>query len=210
MNGAPLTNYDMYHPSLFQIQEVWDKAQQGKKPAGAIVPETVKRLDAILSNSADSCVTSSDASREKPTLLRFLYFSDANVKGVLAHNLRAEVYAKCGKVIGDQSGPNMIEVVNAVYDEYARHINERATPWPELQNYMKSEIDRLNRIALDILVPRVLENIFLHARYLEAINKPNTPSERPTFTTFKDTTVQNTRLFTNSDDVRIPGTFMGA
>jgi len=108
------------------------------------------------------------------------FFSDENI-AVLQTRLRQAVKANLGLVISRQSDQEMVQVMRAMY---SMHGNPRPSD-------VRQEVNRLNGIVLDYVVPHVTTNVRAHMGYLRDISRPYRLLDRPSYASLKgEQTVQ--------------------
>lgn len=100
-----------------------------------------------------------------------LYFSDNNMKRLQKMLKKAVLKKSCGKYIlaVDQDRASMLIVMKAVYLEHAKF----------LPNQIVRQVKNLNNKVIQELLPGVLSNIKQYFGYLEDINTPIKPIDRP-------------------------------
>lgn len=104
------------------------------------------------------------------TPLTRLFFSDTNIRNI-QNLIRLNVYKQNKYVIDDQSNNELMTVMRSIFIEYSAHpplINENM---PEnelkllLEKYTK-EVDRLNQIIVQEIVPKIVSQIQQYLDYL--------------------------------------------
>ena len=104
------------------------------------------------------------------TPLTRLFFSDTNIRNI-QNLIRLNVYKQNKYVIDDQSNNELMTVMRSIFIEYSAHpplINENM---PEnelkllLEKYTK-EVDRLNQIIVQEIVPKIVSQIQQYVDYL--------------------------------------------
>lgn len=103
-----------------------------------------------------------------------LFFSDRNIEKLQSH-MRIIIKEKIGVIIDRQSDQELVQVMRAMY-------SMRGNPRPD--NVIE-EVDRLNGIVLEWVIPHLTVNIRAHYGYLRDISKPYRLLERPQYASIK-------------------------
>lgn len=117
------------------------------------------------------------------TPLTFLYFSDKNVDS-LQKLLRLRVYNETGYVIDNQSINELMTIMRGVFLEHAAHP-------PLIHKDMKKEVleallvkyteevDRLNRLVIEFIIPKLISQIKQYLGYLQDVSAQPIPLPQP-------------------------------
>lgn len=117
------------------------------------------------------------------TPLTFLFFSDKNFENI-QNILKHEVYKKTGYTIDKQSLTELIIVMRSIFLEYSLHpkLIDEDTPTEIRLNLYKeytNEVKRLNKIAVDEILPKIISQIQQYVGYLQDVNKAPYHMETP-------------------------------
>lgn len=108
------------------------------------------------------------------------FFSHRNIEH-LQTMMRRAIKQKLDVVIDRQSDQELVQVMRAMY-------SMRGNPRPD---DVGAEVDRLNAIVLEWVIPHLVVNIRAHYGYLRDIANPYRLLERPTYASLKgEQTVQ--------------------
>jgi len=108
------------------------------------------------------------------------FFSDRNIE-YLQTMMRRAIKQKLDVVIDRQSDQELVQVMRAMY-------SMRGNPRPD---DIGQEVDRLNTIVLEWVIPHLVVNIRAHYGYLRDISNPYRLLERPKYASLKgEQTVQ--------------------
>jgi len=107
------------------------------------------------------------------TLLSDLFFSNININNV-QKLIKYEVYNITELYIDKQPENDLLDIMKSVYLQYKEHpkIPKNDDEKNELKEDYKKEIDKLNKIVVDISVPIILSYIKQHLAYLRDIQTP--------------------------------------
>ena len=105
-----------------------------------------------------------------PTPLNQTYFSPANVQ-ILQNKIRREVYdrSKGDFLIDEQSVDELLTVMRAMYLQYGK--NQPCN--------IREQIEELNKIVADWIVPRIVSECSMHKTYLHDIQHMPVPLSQP-------------------------------
>lgn len=104
------------------------------------------------------------------TPLTFLFFSDKNIKNI-QNLIKLNVYKQIKYTIDDQSNNELMIIMRSIFIEYSLHPpliteemndNERQLLFKKYTN----EVDRLNKIVLQEILPKVVSQIQQYVDYL--------------------------------------------
>lgn len=110
------------------------------------------------------------------TLLNRLYFSDKNIKQI-QNTIRYLVYKFMGQKIDEQSKTDLLIIMRSIYLEYLNQPPE----YLETMDYKtkkivlqqtKDEINRLNNIVVNEVVPKIISELQQYLDYLRDASKP--------------------------------------
>lgn len=111
---------------------------------------------------------------EQPNLLNTVFFSKGNMD-IVQYRLKKFVYWETWKqsgthyVIKPQDETKLIVVMKYVYENYAKH----------LPCNIKEQVDELDELVIKEAGPGTVTEVLSHIGYLEHINNPITPVDRP-------------------------------
>lgn len=186
----PIDRDHMSHPSVFQSQENWDKAQSRGTPN----PDTLQRIAAYLRSRAPSCDDPNMPGQEIPTVLSVAFMSPEN-REILQQAIRRGVYQSSGNAIGRQSDVILFANMQAMYEAHARNINESLYTWEELQAYCTREIKRLNCLLCTMIVPSVVTSVQHYLKYIRSKAAPLPVLQAPTYAGMKDKTITASTMY---------------
>jgi hypothetical protein len=117
------------------------------------------------------------------TPLTFLYFSDKNVDSV-QKLLRLRTYNETGYVIDDQSVNELLTVMRGVFLEHSSHpalIHKDMTKEVVEKLLVKytNEVDRLNRLVVEFIIPKLISQIKQYLGYLQDASAQPVPLPPP-------------------------------
>lgn len=107
------------------------------------------------------------------TLLSDLFFSNLNINNI-QKLIKYEVYNISELFIDKQPENDLLDIMKSVYLQYKEHpkIPMNEDEKNQLKEEYKNEIDKLNKIVVDISVPIILSYIKQHLAYLRDIQTP--------------------------------------
>lgn len=117
------------------------------------------------------------------TLLTFLFFSDKNVRNI-QNLIRFVIYKQTEYTVDDQSINELLIIMRSIFLEYSAHpklIEENMSPQEKIilmQKYTK-EVERLNDIVVNAVVPKVVSQMIQYINYLKDASRPAEQLERP-------------------------------
>ena len=121
---------------------------------------------------------------ECPNMLNQVYFSKANMD-IVQHRLKQFVFWETWKqsgthyVIGPQDDTKIIVVMKYVYETYAKN----------LPFNIKEQIDELDDLVIKEAGPETVSEVLCHIGYLNHINNPIEPVDRP-----KNMSIRGTKI----------------
>lgn len=104
------------------------------------------------------------------TPLTFLFFSDKNIQNI-QNLIKLNVHKQMNYIIDDQSVNELMTIMRSIFVEYSAHpplISEKMSN-AERQVLLKkytNEVDRLNKIVVREIVPRVVSQLQQYVDYL--------------------------------------------
>lgn len=111
---------------------------------------------------------------EQPNLLNQVFFSKANMD-IIQYRLKKFVYWETWKqsgthyVIGRQDDTKLVVIMKYIYETYAKHLPYK----------IKEQVDELDEIVVKEAGPETVAEILAHVGYLNHINNPIDPPDRP-------------------------------
>lgn len=99
-----------------------------------------------------------------------LYFSKHNID-LLNKTIRYKVFVETNKTIGYQDETNLLVVMKSMYLRYSNN--------PEDSSKFRREVERLNSLVLEEVLPKVVSELKQYTKYLEDISsglKPLPPA----------------------------------
>lgn len=117
------------------------------------------------------------------TPLTFLFFSDKNINNI-QNLLRMRVHKQMGYIIDNQSTNELMIIMRSIFLEYSAHPPLIKADMPEkerqvlFQKYTK-EVDRLNRIVINEIVPKVVSQIQQYVDYLRDASQQPYQMDKP-------------------------------
>lgn len=117
------------------------------------------------------------------TPLTFLFFSGKNIDS-LQNLLRLRTYNETGYVIDDQSVNELLTIMRGVFLEHVSHpplIHKDMTK-DVLENLLvkyTNEVDRLNRLVVEFITPKLISQIKQYLGYLQDASAQPIPLEQP-------------------------------
>lgn len=117
------------------------------------------------------------------SLLTDLFFSKKNIENIQTV-IRYLVYKYTDKVIDKQSTDELMVIMRAIYLEYSSHpaiINENMSEKEksEILNEYKKEVDRLNKLVFNNVVPKLVSQLQQYMDYLRDVSQQPIQMERP-------------------------------
>jgi hypothetical protein len=117
------------------------------------------------------------------TLLTSLFFSRENIDNI-QKLIRLAIYKEFNYVIDNQSNKELLVIMRALFLEYSAHpqlFKENMTEQEKADLYKKytAEVNRLNKIVINDVVPRVASQLQQYLDYLRDASKINYQEEQP-------------------------------
>ena len=104
------------------------------------------------------------------TPLTFLFFSDKNIKNI-QNLIKLNVHKQINYIIDDQSNNELMIIMRSIFLEYSLHpalISEEMSETERQILFKKytNEVDRLNKIVVQEIVPKIVSQIQQYVDYL--------------------------------------------
>jgi hypothetical protein len=104
------------------------------------------------------------------TPLTFLFFSDKNIKNI-QNLVKFNVHKQINYIIDDQSANELMIIMRSIFLEYSAHpplIDEKMSEKKRQVLFTKytNEVDRLNKIVVHEIVPKIVSQIQQYVDYL--------------------------------------------
>lgn len=146
------------------------------------------RLEPLMQNTLNN---------QQPSLLFYFFFSKANVE-TLQKNIRFTVNKWSGHHVGAQSEADLLLLMERVFSENAKHMDEKRAPTRILLRYIQAEVSRLNEFVINIAVPDVVDGVEQHLAFLKQMETPRSAMslQRP-----MDTRVTGTTQYRSPTDI---------
>jgi hypothetical protein len=117
------------------------------------------------------------------TLLTFLFFSKDNINN-LQNLIKYLVFKNINQVISNQSDTELMIVMRSMFLSFSEHPALIDDTMPQAQKIalMKQytlEVDRLNQLVLNDVVPRIVSGVQQYVDYLHDASSPRTLMEKP-------------------------------
>lgn len=112
--------------------------------------------------------------RFEPSLLNHIYYSKANMD-IVQYRLKKFVYWETWKqtkthyVIDKQDETELLIIMKYVFETYAKHLPYK----------IKEQIDELDNLVVQLAGPETVSQVLGQVGYLNHINNPITPIDRP-------------------------------
>lgn len=107
----------------------------------------------------------------QPTLLFSFFFSKNNI-ATLQRDLRYVVNKWSGHHVGDQSEAELVIIMQKVYKENARMVDENTAPTKALLRHIKNQLGILNEITVNEAAPLIINQVEQHMSYLKQLETP--------------------------------------
>jgi hypothetical protein len=125
------------------------------------------------------------------TLLTYLFFSEENIEN-LQKLIRMLVFKEMKQVVDYQSRNDLMIVMRSIFLELSEHpeLIDETTPAQKRQELLKAyteEVDRLNQLVLNWVVPKVCSGLQQYLGYLRDSMDPVKPMEAPVSTNISGT-----------------------
>jgi hypothetical protein len=198
-----------FHPSMFEktesVTEIINNTdplffnrtletidEQRKVITGGATPKQPTVYDSKCSKDSHSNSNAYSGIQER-NIINELYFSTKNIQQV-QNMIRYVVNKHANYIIGNQSEAELIIVMRAMYLQYAS--NPIITDTKRQKRVIQQEIERLNNIVVNDIVPSIVSNTQQYLSYLEDISKIATPIDRS-----KNESVTGTKQFRDIADI---------
>lgn len=96
------------------------------------------------------------------------FFSKENIDRI-QNNIRYQVYQQSNNKINRQSDRELNVIMRSMYLQYSSNND----------NYLKSEIEYLNKLVIDYCVPKIITNLTQYIGYKKDITTMYTPMDMP-------------------------------
>lgn len=198
MNTANQNNVQqIFHPSMFET--VQPDAPKDVRTLLSIRKERQNRIETAdiqalkspgrhLLSDADRVISKSNTQHlfknlYGETLLTYLFFSDVNVRNI-QDLLKFLVHKEIGYTIDDQSTSELLIIMRSIFLEYSAHpplIDESMTAEQKAALHKKytTEVERLNQIVVNAIVPKVVSQLQQYLYYLRDISEQPYQMDRP-------------------------------
>lgn len=177
-------------PILFQQQQnIQNIQKQSKSNLSDIQIQTIKsKLNPIIIQSTNNII---------PDLLFYFFFSESNVDN-LQKKIKYTVNKWSNFNIGDQSLTELIVVMEGIFIEYAKHLDDKHTPPSILFRNIQNQLNILNQFVIKETVPIIINNVEQHVAFLDEFeNKATTKTfERPI-----NTNLTGTMIYRSTNDL---------
>jgi hypothetical protein len=235
------------HPSMFQNpamdllmlsdiekaktsnpQDLWEKTlvpshQMGNNAKYVIVlpndpndpPFTLSEKENII-RKLDP-ITEKTLNNVQPTLLFSFFFSRENL-ATLQKDIRYVVNKWSGHHIGDQSETELHIIMQKVYKEHARMIDETRAGTKALLRHIQNQLKVMNEVLVNEVAPIVINGVEQHMGYIKQVDQPRSALSlaRPMDTKITGTqqyrsisSVQNAEQVYSMQTVPLPRTSQG-
>lgn len=117
------------------------------------------------------------------TLLTAMFFSRSNITSI-QNIIKYLVHKETNNVIDSQSYSELLIIMRAIFLEYSAHppyITNDLSQEEKVKLYKKytSEVDRLNQIVANSIVPRIISQLKQYISYLKDASTQPSQMERP-------------------------------
>ena len=189
----------VFHPSMFEQQPRKDSDEDIKRTLLSVREERDQKLSEkdfknIVSRGSfhftedDNTISKNNTKYMfkniyGDTPLTFLYFSDKNVDNV-QKLLRLRVFKETEYVIDDQSKNELLTVMRSVFLEHSSHpplIHQdmKKDQLDILLTKYTNEVDRLNRLVVELVVPKLIGQLKQYFGYLKDSSSQPIPLSQP-------------------------------
>ena len=167
MNNNIITDIDK-KKSIIDMERYNGRVNIISQPDPSVVFNMQERIS--LKNKSTGYYTALSGNDWEENLLSKVYFSSENVQ-IIQNGLRAGVYemSKHDIVIPAQNVDQLKIVMRSIYLQYAEH---------RMDN-IRGEIERLNKLVLDDVVPRVYGEAMGYLKYMQDQSSLVVPLEMP-------------------------------
>ncbi len=195
-NDVPVRTGGNFHPSIFQTpaldimmnngtsvilnpSEIWQK-KMCLKTAGQTVGNPLSQMNAT-SDPSDPPMQTAEVeyirgslkplfeeslANTRRTLLSHVFLSQKNLK-VIEQNVTYVVFKWSGHYIGRQSEKALVHIMQEVFDNYSRNVDEKLASRSALLNFIRSEVSRLDELVVQKIVPDIIDGIEQHLAFLK-------------------------------------------
>jgi len=113
---------------------------------------------------------------DQETLLTFLFFSKKNIDNI-QNVIKHLVFKETNKIIDKQNPNELLIIMKSIYLEYSQHPRLFTPDLTQdqmkiLQKQYTVEVDRLNNIVINELVPKIVSQFTQYLDYLRDANSP--------------------------------------
>jgi hypothetical protein len=189
----------VFHPSMFEQQPRKDSDEDIKRTLLSVREERDQKLSEkdfknIVSSGSfhftedDNAISKNNAKYMfkniyGDTPLTFLYFSGKNVENV-QKLLRLRVFKETEYVIDDQSQNELLTIMRSVFLEHSSHppLIHQDMKKDQLEILLKkytNEVDRLNRLVVELVVPKLIGQLKQYFGYLKDASSQPMPLSQP-------------------------------
>jgi hypothetical protein len=175
-----------FNRTLETIDEQRRVITGGSNPKQSTVYDTKCSKDSYRNSNAYSSI-------QERNVINDLYFSTNNIQQV-QNMIRYTVHKHANYIIGNQSEAELLIVMRAIYLQYAA--NPIITETIKQKKLIYEEIERLNNIVVNDIVPSIVSNTQQYLNYLEDISKISMPHARG-----KNESVKGTKQFRDISDI---------
>jgi hypothetical protein len=109
----------------------------------------------------------------RPIILFSLFFSRQNIQ-TLQNEIRYAVNVWSGHHIGEQSTLELTILMEGIFSEHARPIDELNAPSKMLMRHLRTEIGRLDQLVVKEAVSLIVNALEQHLSYMETLDNPVT------------------------------------
>lgn len=211
MNQVTKDDYSNFHPSIFQSVDNdkiqfkglidWKSPEQINNPVSkeenkyagtGFHRKEVEYLQSILQPIADRPLDNS-----MPTILFFSFFSGINVDFIQS-SLKESVFSFSRRRIGNQSEEELKNLMQHVYCDYSRNIDEYNTPKNIARESIKREVARLSKLTVDLGTPIIVNEMEQYIQFQKDFRRPFSSKslDRP-----QNSSLSGTRIYRKVDDL---------
>jgi hypothetical protein len=197
MNISKNQDLPVFHQEIFQtpnvdvpletrsLQQI--RKQRGQRLTGENVEKLVSPGSFDLSTNSKSVSGSNTRHLFKnlygETLLTFLFFSEQNIRNV-QNLIKMVVHRETKYVVDDQSMNELLIIMRAVFLEYSLHpklIDENMSKQErdELLKLYTKEVERLNLILINQIVPKIISSLQQYIDYLRDASEQPYQMDKP-------------------------------
>jgi hypothetical protein len=182
-------NYMSSYPVLFQNKVLENTTYDSSLLLDErTILDMKAKLNPIIENTLTNII---------PDLLFYFFFSKDNFES-LQRNIRYMVHKYSGYNIGNQSESDLIIIMESIYNEYAKHVDDKGTPVDILFKHIREQLVILNKFVLQESVPIIINGILQKVGFISTFeNKDTTRLDRPV-----NTNVSGTQVYRTIDQLR--------